>query len=120
MGVVFTLMFIPIILAAQLCLMVEAVVGALARHDMVVNVVVAGLLVINAVILVWLLVKRSKWKKKGYMEKEYLRRYRDWSYLWRFWFKFLLILGPIWQVLMVLLCVIYLVTQPLQYFASMI
>ena len=120
MGVVFTLMFIPIILIAEVCLMLKAVVGALARHAMVVNLVVGVLLVINAGILVWLLVKRSKWKKNGYMEREYLRRYRGWSYLWRFWFKLLLILGPAWQILMVLLCVFYLVTQPLQYFVPIV
>ena len=120
MGVVFTILFIPILLIAEVFFLLESVVRVLVRHAVVVNFVVAGLLVINAGILVWLLVKRSKWNKNGYMEREYLCRYRGWSYLWRFWFQLLLILGPIWQTLMVLLCVIYLVTQPLQYFMPMV
>ena len=120
MGVVFTLMFIPIILIAEVYLMLESVVHALVLHSVIVNIVVGVLMAINAGILAALLVVRSKWKKSGYMERGYLRNYRGWSYLWRFWVKLLLILGPAWQVLMVLLCVLYLVTQPLQYFAPIL
>lgn len=120
MGVMFTLMFIPIILIAEVYLMLESVVRALVFHSMIVNLVVGVLLAINAGILAVLLVVRAKWKKGGRMERAYLRNYRGWSYLWRFWVKLLLILGPAWQILMVLLCVFYLVTQPLQYFAPMV
>lgn len=120
MGVVFTLIFIPIILIAQVAIMLESCVRVLVLHSQLVNFVVAGFLVINALILAALLVERAQWKKTGRMEQAYLQSYRGWGYLWRLCVKLLLILGPIWQVLILILCVLYLVTQPLQYLAPIV
>ncbi len=120
MGVVFTLMFIPIILIAQVAIMLESFARVLVLHSQLVNLVVAGFLVINAGILAALLVVRAQWKKNGRMERNYIRSYQGWGYLWRLCVKLLLILGPIWQVLILILCVLYLVTQPLQYLAPIV
>lgn len=115
----FAFIFIPLILLAEVCMLIEKIVHVLVLHSMIVNIVVGVLLAINAGILAALLVVRAKWKKGGRMERAYLSNYRGWSYLWRFWVKLLLILGPIWQILMVLFCILYLVMQPLQHFAPM-
>ena len=120
MGVVFTLIFIPIILIAQVAIMLESCVHVLVLHSRLLNLVMVGFLLVNAGILAALLIARVQWKKNGRMERNYIRSYRGWGYLWRFCVKLLLILGPIWQVLILILCVLYLVTQPLQYLAPIV
>ena len=112
--------FIPILLLYFIATALEQLLNFLILYSTAVNVVVGVILVFNVAVFLVLLLIGSRWRKAGRTKREYLNQYTGWQRLWRFWFKYLLILGPIWEGIIILLCVLYLVIQPLPYVASLL
>lgn len=113
-------LFIPILLLYFTATALERLLSFLILYSTVVNVAVGIVLAFNAAVFLVLLLIGVRWRKAGRMKREYLNQFKGWQRLWRFWFKYLLILGPIWEGIIILLCVLYLVIQPLPYIANLL
>lgn len=107
--------FIPILLLYGLHCLVDTALEVLIRYSFWINVGVGVLLVVNLLLLILFIGTWTHWKRSGRMEKEYCGSFTGWQRLWRDSMRYLLPLGAVWEVLMILLCLLYLVVQPLKY-----
>jgi len=79
------------------------------------NIAATGLLVWNAVVLLFLLVLRFLWKRAGRLERRYIQSFSGWKRWALQGMKVLLAAGVIWEILVVAVCIALLVTHPLDH-----
>ncbi len=77
------------------------------------NVVAAVLAVLNGALLIACLLGRHFWKKSGRMEKTYIDSFTGWRRGGLLFGKYALAGLAIWEALVVALCILYLIIQPL-------
>lgn len=76
--------------------------------EIAMNMVVTFLLVVNLFVLIVLLVFRRSWKGAGRLEQDYIDGLEGWRRYGALAVKYLLIVAPLWEGLVVLLCAAYL------------
>ncbi|MEY8401734.1 hypothetical protein AALA54_00130 [Oscillospiraceae bacterium 44-34] len=108
------LLLIPIVYIATA---LETVLTWVVAHLFFVNIIVGVLLALNLLVLAVLLALRSGWKRAGKLAWPYIDSFRGWKHLGLVLVKLLLTLGVVWEGLVVLCCVLYLVFQPLRFLA---
>lgn len=109
--------FLLLIPLAYVIVALETVLAWVVAHLFLVNMIVGALLAVNVLILAVLLALRSRWKKAGKLAWSYIDSVRGWKHLELILVKLLLTLGPVWEGLVVLCCILYLIFQPLRFLA---
>lgn len=94
---------------------IEAILTWALAHLFIVNIIVGILLMGNLLLLAVLLWVRSLWKRSGRMERAYINGFTGLRRLGLLLVKYTLFLWPAWEGFLVLLCVLYLVIQPLRF-----
>lgn len=113
--VMFFWVFIPIILLALALGMVQQVVEWIRLNAALVNVIVVGILVLNILIIFALSRIRSKQKDAGQLAWDYIWQLPGLRRLERIVWKLTLYLWPVCAGFWALLCVAFLVIQPIRF-----
>ena len=77
------------------------------------NIAATGLLVWNAVVLLFLLVLRFLWKRAGRLERRYIQSFSGWKRWALQGMNVLLAAGVIWEISVILACAGFLILQPI-------
>ena len=108
-------LFIPLILFAQVYLMFQQILDWVRLNPGPVNGIVAGILALNILIIFALGRVRAGHKRAGTLSWAYIRQLGGFQRLERTVWKLTLYLWPVCAGFWALLCVLYLVVQPIRF-----
>lgn len=111
----FLWLMIPLILIAQVGLMLEQAIDWLKLNSGLCSWIAAGILTLNLLVIFLLVSVRSRQKKAGTLRWTYIRQLKGWKRLGRLSWKLALYLWPVCAGFWALLCILFLVIQPIRF-----
>lgn len=114
------LLWIPLILVIQVLIIAQSVLQGIVSLSPKINLVVGVLLAVNLLFMALLMLFWFLERRRGRLDRAYIDRCAGLQKLGLLATKYLLLPAAVWEGLMVLLCALYLVIQPLQYLTPLL
>ena len=116
----FLIFTIPMIVVCLILMTLQQGLEFLLAYSAAINTAVAVLLAVNLLCMAGLIALWVRQRRAGQLAPAYIRQQDLWRRLRLQAVRWLALPAAVWEGLMVLLCALYLILQPLQYLAPFI